>query len=368
MQNVNVKGAPSFYRCEPGILSQLPDLVNNQMFQKAGLVHGEKSWEAVRSFLPEWPFDVSFEKYKGECSLEENERLCVRFSNVDVVIGVGGGKILDLAKACGDRLNVPVILIPTLASNCAAWTPLSVFYDQEGNFLNYEIFPTNTFMVLVEPDVLLHAPVEFLRAGIGDTIAKWYEADVLTRDLPEKSIPLEIALYAAKQCRDVLLEEGDSAVESAKERTLSPAFTRAVETIILAGGVVGGFGDHYGRVSGAHSIHNGLTKIDGTHKHLHGDKVAYGILVQLVLEDRFEEIENLLPYYKKLGLPYSLEALYVKPTEANIRTIARESTKPEESIHFMGVSNPEEVYKAIHALEERAHGDKYLVPVMSFRK
>ena len=76
--------------------------------------------------------------------------------------------------------------------------------------------------------------------------------------------------------------------------------------------MVGGFGDYYGRVAGAHSIHNGLTVLKETHHALHGEKVAYGILVQLVLENKWTEIEELQVFYENLVLPASLKDLGVK--------------------------------------------------------
>lgn len=355
MEPIQVQGAPSIYQCFEGVLDHLPKKIVDQKFQHALIIHGEKSWEVAQKHLTPLPIPTTHIRYNGECTYSEVERMnnVIKKEKIDVIIGVGGGKIIDLAKACGHFTNKQVIVIPTLASNCAAWTPLSVFYDQEGNFIEYKVFPRSTFMVLIEPKIIIDSPEDYLRAGIGDTIAKWYEADVITRNLPSKSIPLEISLHAARICRDVLIEEGKLAITALKQGILSPSFIRVIESIVIAGGMVGGYGDKYGRIAGAHSIHNGLTTVVETHNYLHGDKVAYGTLVQLSLEKRFDEITNLLPFYKSLKLPISLADLGIREqVEEAIKKIAIGATKPNESIHIMNVSSPVQVKESILSLEE----------------
>ncbi|MFD2656935.1 iron-containing alcohol dehydrogenase family protein [Gracilibacillus thailandensis] len=354
MDTLHIKGAPNYYQCRNGLLYDLFDLLQQHQFNQLLVIHGDQSWAKVKTYFADPALPCQFIAYNGECSHHEVERIAkLTKSETTAVIGIGGGKILDIAKACGDRLTLPTILIPTLASNCAPWTPLSVFYDQNGNFQEYIIFNSSTYMLLVDPNVILDSPRAYLRAGIGDTIAKWYEADVLTRELPEKPVSLDIALYAAKLCRDVLIDEGEVALAAIDQQSYNHSFLRSIETIIMAGGMVGGFGDHYGRVSGAHSIHNGLTHLAETHDTLHGDKVAYGVLVQLAIEKRLDEVEKILPFYQRLQLPTSLHDIGVTEiTEEKVDLLSKGATKPKESIHFMNVSDPNVVREAVFQLEE----------------
>ncbi|MDC3415963.1 iron-containing alcohol dehydrogenase family protein [Aquibacillus salsiterrae] len=355
MKQILIKGSPSIYECYPGVLDTLDQKLAKNDFTKGMLIHGDLSWEAALPFFPRLETPLTKVRYNRECTFQEVERISqiAHDQATDFILGVGGGKVMDIAKACGNETGLPVILIPTLASNCAPWTPLSVFYDEQGNFLHYTIFEHNTFMVLVEPTIIVNSPVSYLRAGIGDTIAKWYEADILTRKLNTMPIGIEIAMHAARLCRDVLLEEGIEAISSVEKREVTTAFTRVIETIIMAGGMVGGYGDHYGRVSGAHSIHNGLTTIPETHPHLHGNKVAYGILVQLAIENRPEEIELLLPFYQQLNLPISITELGITTNqEWAISQIAAAATKEGESIRLMHVTAPHQVEEAIRFVEE----------------
>lgn len=356
MDVISVYGAPSEYIASEGILDKLEEKLARRSYQKVLFVHGNKSWEAAKDYLPEFHKIQSEEyTYGGECSLTEIDTLStfIKEKSFDAVIAVGGGKVLDLVKASSHLTQRPYVLIPTLASNCAPWTPLSVIYDERGTFIRYEIYPNNASLVLIEPRILLHAPIEMFIAGIGDTLAKWYEADVQIARIENKPVPLLVSHYSARQCKDLLVEHSEAAIEAVKTKVLNDDFVKVFETIIALGGMVGGFGDHYGRIAGAHSIHNALTVLEETHSALHGEKVAYGILVQLVLENKLDEIKELLPFYKKLGLPVSIEELGVTDVSVEkINRVAEKSTIPGESIHVIGAISTADVSKAINTLEE----------------
>lgn len=358
MLTFKVHGAPSEYILKEGILEELEPKLIERGLQNVLIVHGIKSWQAAKPFFPKFT-QVAHDEYtyNGECSLSEIEVLAelIKTKSYDAIIGVGGGKVLDLVKSVCHVTHISSILIPTLASNCSPWTPVSVIYDEQGKFIRYDIYPVSASLLLIEPRILLHAPVKMLIAGIGDTLAKWYEADVQIAGIENKPVPLQISHFTAAQCKDLIWKHSEEAVTAAREAHLTDDFIKIVETVIVLGGMVGGFGDHFGRIAGAHSIHNGLTAIHSTHDALHGDKVAYGILVQLVLEEKWEEIEAILPFYQVLGLPVSLVNIGITEINEDIITvIAEKSCLPEESIHVMplGTITPERVKEAIKKLEK----------------
>ncbi len=355
---ISVYGAPSEYVVSEGILDKLEVKLAERSYEKVLFVHGKKSWKAAKEYIPKFR-EIQSEQYSynGECSITEIESLSsfIKKQSFDAVIAVGGGKVLDLVKASSHFCQKPYVLIPTLASNCAPWTPISVIYNESGTFIRYDIYPNNASLVLIEPRILLNAPLEMFIAGIGDTLAKWYEADVQMAKIENKPVPLLVSHYAAKQCKDLLVKHAEAAIEAVKSGVLNDDFIKVFETIITLGGMVGGFGDHYGRIAGAHSIHNGLTVLEETHSALHGEKVAYGILIQLVLENKLDEIKELLPFYKKLGLPKSIEDLGVTDVSVErINQVAEKSTIPGESIHLMPIGSikAKDVSNAIMMLEK----------------
>ena len=356
MEDIIIRGAPAEYVCKSGVLDELEDKLTSRNIKRVLIVSGVKSWYAARYYFPTLKsIQVTHAFYKGQCTVNEISRVAALAQNhaVDAIIGVGGGKVLDVVKAAASASSTKSVLIPTLASNCAPWTPLSVIYSNEGVMTHYDVYPISVDLLLVEPRILVEAPAPLLIAGIGDTLAKWYEADVQIRRLTNPPVALKVAHHTARLCAEEMFEHAEEAVNDAKDVRLSNAFVRVVESIIMLGGMVGGFGDRYGRIAGAHSIHNGMTLAPESHEALHGNKVAYGILVQLLLEQRESEVERLVPFYQNLGLPTTLRDLKIPDTW--IDEIAVQSTRDEESIHHMRNEKITalEVAQAMHDLESR---------------
>ncbi|MET0785335.1 MAG: iron-containing alcohol dehydrogenase family protein [Paenisporosarcina sp.] len=336
MEDIIVRAGPAEYECKKGVLNLLESKLTVRSIKRALLLTGERSWQAASHYFPDLK-DIQLEHvfYNGECSLSEISRVTqlALTHEVDAIIGVGGGKVLDVVKAASYQSQTKSILIPTLAANCASWTPLSVIYSDEGVMTHYDVYPLSVDLLLIEPRILVEAPIPYLIAGIGDTLAKWYEADVQIGKLNDLPVALKIAHYSAKLCADEMFEHAEQAVNDAKEVRISNAFIKVIESILMIGGMVGGYGDKFGRIAGAHSIHNGITVAPGSHKALHGHKVAYGILVQLLLENKVDELERLIPFYQVLGLPITLKDLSVSTTW--IDEIATLATRERESIHLI---------------------------------
>ncbi|WP_271004941.1 iron-containing alcohol dehydrogenase family protein [Listeria seeligeri] len=352
-----VRGAPQEYLCQVDAWDTLPAHLERRGLKNVLIVRGDASWQVAKAKFPALPHvTATFETYNGASTYEERNRLVaiMRTNNMDAIIAVGGGKVADVSKATAAVLRLPVIILPTLASTCAAYTPLSVMYDEDGAMIRYDVFASSNALLLIDPEMILDSPKELLVAGIGDTLAKWYEADVIIQSLPTKSVEIEIAHIAAKMCHDNLLNYSEEALLAMDKQELNEAFVKIIETNILVGGMVGGFGDDYGRCAGAHSIHDALTMVPETHHLLHGNKVAYGILVQLVIENRWDEIARLLPFYTKLGLPTSLNDMGLATlADETLIAVSERATEPHETIHMMpGEMTPTVVLNAMKKLED----------------
>lgn len=213
--DIRVVPGPANYFSHPGSLERLSDFFNADQLSRAVWVYGERALAGAEPFLPA-AFHLPEAKkirFTGHCS-ERDVAGLVQASGDDraVVIGVGGGALLDSAKVLARRLGVPLVAIPTIAATCAAWTPLSVWYSDAGQALNFEIFDDANFLVLVEPRIILNAPAEYLLAGIGDTLAKWYEAVVLAPQPKALPLTVRLGINGALAIRDVLLASSETAL------------------------------------------------------------------------------------------------------------------------------------------------------------
>lgn len=354
-QSLIVRGAPQEYECRVGAWDGLEEHLNRRNIKRVMILHGKDSWEAAKPYFPTlMNIETHFVDYGGECTDEKTAELKLIFEQKELegIIAVGGGKIADLGKAIANQCQTPILILPTLAATCAAYTPLSVIYNTDGSMDRYDVFPVSNALVLIEPKVILTSPIELMIAGIGDTVAKWYEADAMISQLAIQPIEIQVSAFAAKKCRDVLLRDSQEALKSMAQKEINQAFLNVVETNILLGGMVGGFGDDYGRTAGAHSIHDALTILPESHQQLHGNKVAYGVFVQLVIENKWDEIEQLIPFYQSLKLPISLKAMDMTLSVVDYERVAERACEPHETIHYMKEKiTPDVVKNAMMALE-----------------
>lgn len=208
-------------------------------------------------------------------------------------------------------------------------------------------------MVLVEPNIILQAPTEYLLAGIGDTLAKWYEAMVLSPEPSRLPLTVRLGLDAARTIRDLLLTQSELALAAQANHTLTSDFVDVVDAIIAGGGLVGGLGDRYTRLAAAHAIHNGLTVLPQTNRFLHGTKVAYGILVQMALLGDLKTCRQLVAAFQRFHLPCRLAELDVDiHAPAELLRFVRHTLRPSESIHLLPMPITEtRLIEALHQVE-----------------
>ncbi|WP_038904627.1 oxidoreductase [Dickeya zeae] len=355
--DIRVQVGPANYFSFPGAIDQLSEFYPHERLSRAFWIHGERALAAAQPYLPA-AFSAPTARtacFSSHCSENEVARLTAAAGDDrTVVIGVGGGAVLDTAKVVARRLGLPLVAIPTIAATCAAWTPLSVWYNESGQALRFEIFTDANHLVLVEPRILLAAPAAYLLAGIGDTLAKWYEAVVLSPEPQTLSLTVRLGLQTAQDIRDVLLRQSESALKAVNTATLNQDFLDVVDAIIAGGGMVGGLGERYTRVAAAHAVHNGLTVLPQTESFLHGTKVAYGILVQCALLEQFDTLRQLKTAFRVFGLPVSLAELGVDIEDsASIQAVITRTLQAGESIHYLpGVPDAGTLLAAFRAVEQ----------------
>ncbi len=298
----------------------------------------EQLKEMLSEKLESEAFETAFVKFAGEISENEISRVTsvAQKEACNVVVGIGGGKTIDTGKAVADNIGSPVVVVPTAASTDAPCSALSVIYTDEGVYSKVIRFGRNPDVVLVDTGIVSTAPVRLLVAGMGDALATYFEAranrDSDSANFVGTGFRRSLSGMAlAKLSYDILLAQGVKA-KAAVERG---ACTEAVEDVIEANTLLSGLGFENCGCAAAHGIHDGLTALDETHHLYHGEKVAFGTICQLVLENRpMEEISEVISFCKSVGLPTTLKDLGLEgASQGDLMKVAEKSIAPDSTIH-----------------------------------
>ena len=249
---------------------------------------------------------------EADCCESDLQRLTAEVTTHgnDAVIAAGGGKVLDAGKLLAHRLKLPCITVPLSAATCAGWTALSNIYSPEGAFEGDVSLDRCPDLLVFDHGLIRQAPSRTLASGIADALAKWYEASVSSGNSSDGLV--QQAVQMARVLRDQLLLDSPTAMRDSS----TEAWVRVAEACGLTAGVMGGLGGARCRTVAAHAVHNGLTQLEACHSSLHGEKVGFGILVQLRLEERLggnrlagQAHRQLLPLLRDLGIPVCLDDL-----------------------------------------------------------
>jgi glycerol dehydrogenase len=289
-----------------------------------------------KSALDEAKLSHVVHRFGGECSLAEIERVKVsaRACSARTIVGAGGGKVLDTARAAAADLGLPVVNCPTVASSDAPCSALSVIYTDDGIFQEYRFYRKNPDLVLVDTQVIAQAPPRLLSAGMGDALATWFEAKtcvaVSVRNMRGGG-SMAGAAALAELCYRTLLADGGAALNAVSTQSVTPSLERLVEANTL----LSGLGFESSGLAAAHAVHNGLTAVPETHNYFHGEKVAFGLLVQLVLEGAPRTtVAEVLGFSSAVNLPITLADIGLNDLPRDrLDPIARRATAPGETIH-----------------------------------
>ncbi|MFC1862597.1 glycerol dehydrogenase [Thermodesulfobacteriota bacterium] len=311
--------APNRYVQGPGVLNNIGNHIKH-LGDKAFFIGGPTAISIVKDCasenLEENNIEFIFEPFSGMCtrqSADELSKKAISFG-ANIIVGTGGGKTIDTAKAVSHELASFLVIAPTIASNDAPCSALSVQYDKNHMLDRFLILRRSPDVVLVDSRVIVQAPTRFFVAGMGDALATWFEANTCTKSMAKNlpgGVSTAAALSLARLCYDTLIEYGISAKIAVDNNALTPA----VERVIEANTLLSGIGFESSGLAAAHGIHEGLHVLEGAEDKLHGELVAFGTLAQLVLENfDMEEIERVLNFCISVGLPVTLKQLGVKDT------------------------------------------------------
>ncbi|WP_099466610.1 iron-containing alcohol dehydrogenase family protein [Konateibacter massiliensis] len=243
-------------------------------------------------------------------------------SEIEIIIAVGGGRVLDTSKAAGDIAKIPVASVPTIAATCAAWAALSVIYTAEGNFDHFRHNEHSPQVVVADTVILAGAPERYLKAGIVDTLAKWYETSVGYEALKSDFSYIN-SVNGALLAYDFLEEHAAAVVDNARRNIIDDNTVKTIDTIIFLAGNVGSYVGEKAYSGFAHPFYHSSRIVPETRDTLHGEIVAFGLLVQAVLEKKSEEeLYSIIEKFSELDVAFTLEEIGIaEKAEEKLQTI-----------------------------------------------
>lgn len=336
-------GAPQRYIQGEGVIGRLGELIGYlgaRFFIFGDSVVLPLVRDQIKAGLRKSGKETRFDLFGGESSRAEVDRISetIKKNSCDVVVGVGGGKAADTAKATSMSCRIPVVILPTIASTDAPTSRIIAIYDENHRLVEVLRMDRNPDAVVVDTGLIAKAPVRFLVSGMGDALSTRFEAEICATTKSANFFGgggCESALILSRACYDLIRQYGPAAKKSVQQHCVSEALDKVVEANIFMSGV----GFESGGLAAAHAIHAGFTMVEEMNGALHGEKVAVGLLAQFVMERRTEAfIEEIIGFYREIGLPSTLAGLGMHSiTEEKLDLIAERACRPNTYMFNMPI-------------------------------
>lgn len=326
-----------------------------RIFLIGGQVALQKGKELLKVALDESNMEiVGIRVYGHDCTQTNIQQIVDEIENleVDMIFGMGGGKALDTSKAVANLLKLPIFTFPTIAATCAATTALSVIYKDNGEFDRFEFFDRPAHHTFIHLGIISGAPEKYLRAGMGDTMGKYFECHLSSRNdqLDHSSL---LGREISNNCYFPVLEHGIKAYEDCMRNKVSYELEQVVLANIVTTGMVSVLVIDDYNCAIAHSVYYGLVLLEGfEEKYLHGDVVAYGILVQLAVDDQEDNLYKVRNFMKALHMPVTLREMEINLERISLKHVLEEIIKGPDMLHLPYKVDQDMIFNAMKKVEE----------------
>ncbi len=307
------------YLQEENLLTRCGDEILR--YGKRPLIVGDDTALAVTRDVMIPSIEAACEAYEivvhnGTCNDERAKEIAEMTkvgAGYDVIVGVGGGVMMDFSKVCGHFARLPVVNIPTSAATCAAYTPLSVRYTPEGKTVGTLHYEYEVNEVLVDTRVMLTQPTRLLLAGVFDALAKFVEIKQRFHPDSEKDFPmgLDYAYVLAVRSFTTLCRDIEGCIADMKAGKITPRVDNVIFTLIAATGVVSGIARGSNQTALGHKFYENTRYLfpDTARPYLHGEIVGIGLILQNHFNGEPEQNDFLLGIMRKYGMPCNVSSV-----------------------------------------------------------
>ena len=262
----------------------------------------------------------AFITHNGTCNDERARELAehAHANGFDVIVGVGGGVLMDFAKLCAYFAKLPVINIPTSSATCAAFASLSVRYTPEGRTVGSKHYENEVNAVIADTEIIAAQPTRLFLAGVFDALAKFLEIKQrFHEDDEDYPMGLDYAYALSRRSFDVLTRKTAKGVEDMKRGEVTVDVEKLIFTTIAATGVISGIARGSNQCALAHKFYETTRTLypETAAPYLHGEIVGVGLLLQNHFNGECENNDLLLSLMRENGMPRCVSDVGVERTE-----------------------------------------------------
>ncbi|MBP3391668.1 MAG: iron-containing alcohol dehydrogenase [Clostridia bacterium] len=343
------------YLQENGIISALGEEVKR--LGTAPIVVGGKTALSITKNAIEGSLGAACDKYeiiehRRSCNEEDAQRLATLAQNkgLDVIVGVGGGVIMDFSKLIGYYAKLPVINVPTSSATCAAYTPLSVRYTPDGRTVGSLHYGYEVNAVIADSKIIATQPNRLLISGIFDSLAKFIEIKQrFNEECTEYPLGLDWAYTISVKSFKKLVEDAEKCIDDIRAGNITNTVEQIIFNIIAVTGVISGIARGSNQTALAHKFYEGTRAMffEKSCQYLHGEIVGVGLLLQNFFNGEPENNDFLLSLMKRYNMPCCIEDVGI-PANDTAKKLYFEKLKSGSAIDE---NNPEELKKLQEGLD-----------------
>lgn len=312
------------YIQEDGAILRLGEELSLLGVKKPFIIHGKTALSIagakIAASLQKAGISAHYFEYTAFCNPARAAELIQspEFGTCDVVIGVGGGNAIDLSKLAAAMSGRPVVTIPTSSATCAAYTPLSVCYNDQNQTIGTTHHLREVSCVLVDMEILCHQPQRLLVSGVYDSLAKLIEIQqrLVGKDEEEIDIGLRSSFVMSEFLYQRLLENLPHACDGLKTGRNDKIIYDTVYLLIAVTGIISSLARGSNQSAIAHKIYETTRTLfpAEAHDYLHGELVGIGLIPQLIFNGENEKAAAFAAQMRSLGMPATLSEVGIPAT------------------------------------------------------
>lgn len=263
--------------------------------------------------------------------LESAKRILadIKRDNSDLIVGIGGGRSVDIAKMTAFQLKKPFVSVPTSASHDGIASPfVSIRGDKP-----YSIIATAPLGVFVDVDILKKAPHRLIASGCGDLMAK--VTAVRDWELARDRVGEYFGTYAA----NLASMSAKIVIDNSKNFKKKPDVRMIVEALISSG-VAACIAGSSRPCSGAEHLFSHAVDYLQPGIGLHGEKCGLGAV--LIAKLQGQDWRKIIQMLKNVGAPTKAKEIGMSPQILATALSIAQSLRPERYTILSEINMTEE--------------------------